>query len=423
MTQITSRLCLNLALAAGMLLIAGCLFEGLESEHRPDPEDAEWQLGESARDLLAEAAAGIKGPVLDRRMHLLEFDPDETDAVPKLGMLFPNSRGLFHPASWFRGASILDAARVNDRDQAQVQYISRLLRLIRALPYQSRHYLLALDKPYAPDGTPTEGDSGHFVSNEAVHELAQRYPEHFIPVISVHPYREDAVQALEAWSQRGAKTVRWVPAVQLIDPADEANDAYYAALKRLDMTLLVEAGKAREVAHSRPELANPLRLRRVLDGGIEVIVSQVSATQSFADLEAADKSEAAGLQLFLRLIDDPKYGALLYGDISAQAYGDRAEQTLLKMLQTPRLFQHLVYGSDYPLPALDAAKQLEMLVTEGFISKQQAEALKEIHRFNPLAFDFALKRSLRLPHTQLGFVDAAFGAKRGLNEAQAAAQP
>jgi hypothetical protein len=44
-----------------------------------------------------------------------------------------------------------------------------------------------------------------------VWQLAAAYPEQFVPVCSVHPYRKDAVAQLELWASRGARVCKWLP--------------------------------------------------------------------------------------------------------------------------------------------------------------------------------------------------------------------
>jgi predicted TIM-barrel fold metal-dependent hydrolase len=40
-----------------------------------------------------------------------------------------------------------------------------------------------------------------YLPNRYVVELAQTHPDIFLPVISVHPYRPDAMQELDKWGK------------------------------------------------------------------------------------------------------------------------------------------------------------------------------------------------------------------------------
>ena len=60
-----------------------------------------------------------------------------------------------------------------------------------------------------------------------------------------------------------------------------------------------------------------------------------------------------------------------------------------------RLHPRLVNGSDYPLPAIDPVIRTGQLVEEGFLSARERPWINEIYDYNPITFDFVLKRRLR----------------------------
>jgi hypothetical protein len=68
-------------------------------------------------------------------------------------------------------------------------------------------------------------------------------------------------------------------------------------------------------------------------------------------------------------------------------------------LAHPEMHHRLVNGSDYPLPSINAVISTSKLVRAGLLSKKDQENLKEIYQYNPLLFDFVLKRSLKHPDT------------------------
>jgi mannonate dehydratase len=67
-----------------------------------------------------------------------------------------------------------------------------------------------------------------------------------------------------------------------------------------------------------------------------------------------------------------------------------------------------VNGSDYPLPAVNLLIRMRPLVKQGYINADEADSLKEIYDYNPLLFDFVLKRTLKLPGTSKGFPASIF---------------
>ena len=96
----------------------------------------------------------------------------------------------------------------------------------------------------------------------------------------------------------------------------------------------------------------------------------------------------------------------LFGEISATTFFNRVDGTLATLLRRTDLHPRLVNGSDYPLPAINALIRTGKLESLGLITAEQRKILNEIDRHNPLAFDFALKRSVRAGGR--GFADRVF---------------
>jgi mannonate dehydratase len=70
-------------------------------------------------------------------------------------------------------------------------------------------------------------------------------------------------------------------------------------------------------------------------------------------------------------------------------------EPLSAVIEREELHGRLVNGSDYPLPAINLLIRAKPLVRAGYIDAEEAASLREIYGFNPLLFDFVLKRVLR----------------------------
>jgi len=75
--------------------------------------------------------------------------------------------------------------------------------------------------------------------------LRNKRPDLFEPVISVNPYRPDALAELERGAKRGARMVKWLPNAMGMDPSDELCDPFYQKMKELNLILLSHAVKKR----------------------------------------------------------------------------------------------------------------------------------------------------------------------------------
>src|SRR5829696_3177518 len=98
-------------------------------------------------------------------------------------------------------------------------------------------------------------------------------------------------------------------------------------------------------------------------------------------------------------MDEKRYEGLVFGEISAMTQFNRVGKPLTTILQRQDLHERLVNGSDYPLPAVNILIRTRPLVKHGYLTRSEGSSLQEIYDYNPLLFDFVLKRTLKLPGT------------------------
>ena len=295
----------------------------------------------------------------------------------------------------------LSAGAVTDVEQADEQIVERLVRLISNIKVHGKHRLLAFDKNYRRDGTPNLEKTEFYVANDYIFALAERHSDLFEPVISVNPYRPDALEELERGAKLGARMVKWLPNSIGIDPSDELCDPFYQKMKELNLALLSHGGDEKAVDTKEDQrLGNPLLLRRALDHRVKVIVAHCAGLGDNKDIDDPARKRVSNFDLFLRLTAEKRYQGLLFADISAMTQYNRARRPLRTILQREDLHDRLVNGSDYPLPAVNFLIRTGTLVKQGYISTEERASLNEIYDYNPLLFDFVLKRTMKLPGTE-----------------------
>ena len=365
------------------------------------PSDVPQKLSRGAQDLVRLATRDLRLR-MDYHTHVIAVNSRVSG-----GWINPRSRSWFHPVERLRFAAFQSASGVADVNAAESQYVARLLSLVRGIPGRGRQLILAFDQVYLPDGTPDPARTTMYVPNAYVIRLARDHPDVFVPAVSVHPYRRDALSALRQFHKAGVRFVKWLPNVMGIDPADPQCDAFYRELRSLNMVLLTHAGRETALASLDQRLGNPLRLRRALNLGVTVIVAHCAMDGMGHDLDDPKRPERRNFDLFLRLMEEERYQTQLYGDISATIVKGRI-QPLLALLRRRDLHARLVNGSDYPVPAIHAAVWLEPFVDAGLIVEEERKQLLEVFHVNPLLFDLVLKRTLRSPKTGLGFSAQVF---------------
>ena len=304
---------------------------------------------------------------------------------------------LRNPLQYVRYRIFLNASCVRrDDEDPGAAFLDRLLSCHRATAPGFRLMLLAFDQVHDAGGQARPETSAFHVPNAYARAVAARYPDEIEWAASVHPYRADAVPALDAAVAGGARAVKWLPNAMGIDPASSRCDRFYEALARHRLPLLTHGGEERAVRGAGVHgFGNPLRLRRALDHGVRVIVAHCASLGAGVDLDAGPGGPSVpNLDLFARLMDDPRYEHLLMGDVSALTQANRFPRALGTILERTEWHDRLLNGSDYPLPGVPALYDLERMAEHGFLAADAVPVLEAIQDHNPLLFDFVLKRTV-----------------------------
>ena len=371
-----------------------CLIHSIGGAFTRRPEELAHKLSAKTSDLVKRAFDDIDPQrLIDHHVHVAGLGAGGTFVNRKM-------RTWAHPFHRLKFKVYMSSAGATDEDRADAQLVERLASLVSHIPNHGKHRLLGFDKHYRSDGSVNLEKTEFYVPNEYVFELAERYADMFVPNISVNPYRPDAIDELEKWARRGARIVKWLPNAMGIDPSDAKCDPFYQKMKELDLILLSHGGEEKAVeAEEDQKLGNPLLLRRALDHGVKVVVAHCAGLGTNEDLDSKDRKQIHNFDLFLRLMDEKRYEGLVFGEISAMTQFNRVGKPLQTILAREDLHERLVNGSDYPLPAVNILIRTRPLVKLGFLSKSEGESLKEVYDYNPLLFDFVLKRTLKLPGT------------------------
>jgi hypothetical protein len=304
----------------------------------------------------------------------------------------------------------------NDFD---VQYIERFKFLISDIKQMShfwgRHYILAFDAWHNENGEKNMNNTGIYVPNDYMMDIVQKNPEIFIPCISVHPYRKDAIDELQKYAARGVRMIKWLPNVMGIDLENPLCENFYRKCIELKMILLIHTGDERSIIVQNMDnnLGNPLKLRVPLNLGVIVIAAHCASDGKGVDLDYLRKTGTekmdSNFRLLLRLLDEEKYASNLFCDISSLTVLTRIGDPLTTMLDRTDLHPRLVFGTDYPLPVFNFTIHTWALWALGYITFEEKKLLNIIFDENPLLFDFVTKRLLKSPKTGKKFSPSIFG--------------
>ncbi len=312
--------------------------------------------------------------------------------------LNPTMESVLDPLEYARRLIFMNAGCVRDAPgQVDRSYVERLVRLQGGLRPGAKLLLFALDASVTEAGEVSWDQTSLHIPNHYAAQVAQRHAQIFEWAASVHPYRRDCIEQLQAAVEQGARALKWLPAAMGIDPASKLCDPFYSALARLDLPLITHAGLERALPGTDVQaLGNPLRLRRALDHGVRVVVAHCASLGQDQDIDRGANGPAIdSFELFARLMDEPRYVGRLYGDISAMTQTARAGAALSRVIRREDWHARLLNGSDYPLPGVFPSYSVDYLVELGYIEKSAAPLFKGLREYNSLLFDFVLKRGLR----------------------------
>lgn len=303
---------------------------------------------------------------------------------------------LTHPLQYAQKRFFLNAGCAAEPN-TDASYVGRMLELRQGGLRRSKLMLLAFDHTYDERGRRFQEASAFHTANDYANSIAKRHPNAFEWIASVHPYRRDALEALEQVARSGARAIKWLPSSMGIDPSSRACKLFYRKLQTLNLPLLSHAGEERAVhGAGRQAFGNPLLLRHALDEGVRVIVAHCASMGESVDLDRGPNAgEISNFALFTRMMDEPQYARSIFGDISAITQSNRAPVAIQKLIERDDWHSRLLNGSDYPLPGVMPLFSLRQLERLGLIAAEYREPLTRIRQHNPLLFDFVLKSSLR----------------------------
>lgn len=258
------------------------------------------------------------------------------------------------------------------------RFIAHLAALLRDSSLDSA-LLLAQDEVY--DGTGRKLDFGSFyVPNEYLFKVCAKHPE-FVPAVSIHPGRPDALEELERCLAAGARALKLLPNCQNVDCSLPQYEVFWKRMASAGLPFLCHTGGEMTVPVVNRAYQDPRILRRPLELGVKVIAAHASGNSHFLDKNYFGE--------LIRLMDEfPR----LYADTSA--LNSPIRSAVLKQVKVSGRAERFLHGSDFPVPVGALWVRLRGLIT----TQQWREAGRIT---NLLERDAYLKRAM-------GFDDAHF---------------
>ena len=214
-------------------------------------------------------------------------------------------------------------------------YVERLLELVRGSSL-SAAVILAQDEVHDESGRVMTGVGSFYVPNDYVLNLSREHQE-FLPAVSIHPARPDALEELERCLAAGAVMMKCLPNCQNINCNDRRFTKFWERMAEAKLPLLAHTGGEHTLPVVRPEYADLRGLTLPLECGVTVIAAHSGTKSGLFDPE-----------YFHVFAEMTRQFPNLYGDTSAFNVPVRGRH-IAACLREP-LASRLVHGSDYPVP-------------------------------------------------------------------------
>jgi uncharacterized protein len=250
-------------------------------------------------------------------------------------------------------------------------YVERLLEQIRSSSLGAV-VILAQDDVYDETGTRIEGGT-FYVPNDHVLALARQHSV-FLPAVSIHPARADALDELDRCLAAGAVMLKILPNCHNIDCNDRRYQRFWERMADAKLPLLAHTGGEHTLHVVRRDLQNPRVLELPLQCGVTCIAAHMGARGGVFDPD-----------YFAGVVEMMGRYPNLYGDISAFNVPPRSRH-----FRACLALDRVVHGSDYPVPVLGHWAWGRGLV--GWDAFRQWE-----RQSNVLERDYQLKRAIGFP--------------------------
>ncbi|WP_456444542.1 amidohydrolase family protein [Thiolapillus sp.] len=237
------------------------------------------------------------------------------------------------------------------KDHPWETYVQAMAQAVATSARVGQTCLFAVDARVDRKGRELHRDGTVCASTHDVLGVARRFPDLFIPFLSVNPLRPDALEQLEDYAGRGCRGAKFLQNYWEVDLNDKRLIPYYEKLRTLGLPLVVHVGSELSIASKRQyEGADMLHLP--LDCGVTVIAAHMGLGQiehrarPWRNLSRNPRWFDADYHQILALLETRDN---LYGDLSALLIPLRA-RALEHLSRQQHMHHKLLFGTDYPVP-------------------------------------------------------------------------
>lgn len=230
-------------------------------------------------------------------------------------------------------------------------YVDSMARSVRESAYVERTCLFGVDSRYDERGHECHRDMTVCATTDDVLEVSARHPESFIPFLSVNPRRQDALERIDEYVERGCRGAKFLQNYWGVDLNQERFVPYYEKLVARGLPLIIHVGSEYTI-DSDPRCEGIDMLDLPLACGVTVIAAHMGLGRVQHRLRPwrnLSRSPEHFDNDYFRLLEKLQQHDNLYADISAILAPLRA-RALRHLSEQRATHGKILFGTDFPVP-------------------------------------------------------------------------
>jgi predicted TIM-barrel fold metal-dependent hydrolase len=237
------------------------------------------------------------------------------------------------------------------KDNPWETYVAAMAVAVKQSVHIDRTCLFGVDSRVDNRGRQLHRDKTVCAMNSDILQVANRYPEQFIPFFSINPQRPDALELIDEYSEKGCKGAKFLQNYWGADLNNEQFIPYYEKLRDKKLPLIIHIGSEISISSDRRyEGSNMLDLP--LQCGVSVIAAHMGLGQfrhKLCPWRNLSRNPVWFDDDYFRILDLMEQYDNLYADISAMLIPLRA-RALQHLSEQTQVHHKLLFGTDYPVP-------------------------------------------------------------------------
>jgi predicted TIM-barrel fold metal-dependent hydrolase len=231
-------------------------------------------------------------------------------------------------------------------------YVASMANSIRTSAYVEKACLFGVDSRFDEQGKESHRDKTVCAMTEDALAVAQRFPDQFIPFMSINPRRQNALELIDDYAERGCRGAKFLQNYWAIDLNDERFVPYYEKLVARGLPLIVHVGSEYTIeSDGRYEGIDMVDLP--LACGVKVIAAHMGlgrVNHKLMPWRNLSRNPEHFDRDYFELLEKLERHENLYADISAILAPLRARALRHLAEEAKSVHTKILFGTDFPVP-------------------------------------------------------------------------